>query len=68
VVGDSAWDDDQNRAKRAALDAWIQGVNQRRGFGRWHAAVAFAPEEVEVILKRHVKHASKPAEPAPPAT
>src|SRR3546814_3078765 len=34
-------DDEQNRAKRAALASWVQGVNPKGGFGVWTHAVAF---------------------------
>jgi len=45
-------DDDQNRAKRAALAAWVQGVNQRGGFGRWAADVLFDPAyAMDIILR-----------------
>ena len=39
-------DDDRNRAKRAALSAWVEGVNQKGGFGLWAHAVAFAPSQI----------------------
>lgn len=43
-------DDDQNRAKRSALAAWVDGVNQRGGFGRWAWAVAFEPSQIVDLL------------------
>jgi type III restriction enzyme len=43
-------DDDQNRAKRSALAAWVQGVNEKGGFGNWTHAVAFAPSQIRDIL------------------
>lgn len=46
-------DDDQNRAKRAALSAWVQGVNQRGGFGLWAADVLFDPALVQDLLHSH---------------
>lgn len=46
-------DDDQNRAKRAALSAWVQGVNQRGGFGRWAADVLFDPALANDVLMHH---------------
>jgi type III restriction enzyme len=45
--------DDQNRATRAALSAWVQGVNQRGGFGRWAADVLFEPALANDVLIRH---------------
>jgi type III restriction enzyme len=48
-------DDDQNRAKRAALTAWVQGVNQRGGFGRWASDVLFEPAQVQDVLARHAR-------------
>lgn len=46
-------DDDQNRAKRSALAAWIQGVNENGGFGHWVQDVAFTPHQIQDILQRH---------------
>lgn len=46
-------DDDQNRAKRSALAAWVQGVNQKMGFGTWVHDVAFAPNQFQDILQSH---------------
>jgi type III restriction enzyme len=45
-------DSPQNKAKRAALDEWIQCVNKQGGFGQWIAAVSFNPSDVEGILKK----------------
>lgn len=46
-------DDDQNRAKRAALAVWVDGVNQKGGFGTWAHAVAFEPSEIHDLLAQH---------------
>lgn len=46
-------DDDQNRAKRSALAAWVQGVNEKGGFGAWVHDVAFEPHQIQDILQRH---------------
>ncbi len=46
-------DDDQNRAKRAALATWVKGVNQRGGFGTWVADVAFEPGQIHDIIGHH---------------
>jgi type III restriction enzyme len=46
-------DDEQNRAKRAALDAWVKGVNQKGGFGSWCADVAIEMGRVQDILHAH---------------
>lgn len=46
-------DSDQNRAKRSALDAWVQGVNAKGGFGVWCADVAFQPAQMQDIIERH---------------
>ncbi len=47
-------DDDQNRAKRSALAAWVEGVNQKGGFGRWVCDVVFEPHQIQDLLSRHV--------------
>lgn len=46
-------DDPQNKAKRAALSAWIEGVNQKGGFGVWSYDVAFEPAQLQDILHNH---------------
>jgi type III restriction enzyme len=46
-------DSEQNRAKRATLDAWVQAVNAKGGFGVWTWGVAFEPAQIQDILARH---------------
>jgi len=46
-------DSDQNKAKRASLDAWVKGVNAKGGFGIWCWDVAFDPAKVHDILSTH---------------
>lgn len=46
-------DTEQNRAKRAALDAWVKAVNAKGGFGRWCWDVAFEPAQIQDIVQRH---------------
>lgn len=46
-------DSDQNRAKRAALEVWVKGVNQKGGFGVWCYDVAFDPAQVDRIIADH---------------
>ena len=46
-------DSEQNRAKRAALDAWVQAINAKGGFCLWCADVAFKPAQMQDILARH---------------
>src|SRR5690606_15126592 len=48
-------DDDQNRAKRAALGAWVQGVNQKGGFGIWTHAAAFTPSQIADLVAEAAK-------------
>ncbi|MBX3691719.1 DEAD/DEAH box helicase family protein [Dokdonella sp.] len=48
-------DDEQNRAKRAALAAWVDGVNQKGGFGVWAQAVAYSPSEIPDLLAEAAK-------------
>ena len=45
-------DDEQNRAKRCALDEWAKSVNQHGGFGRWSSAVSFDPGDGSDILTK----------------
>lgn len=46
-------DSEQNRAKRAALDMWVKGVNANGGFGTWCWDVAHQPYQIEDIIHRH---------------
>jgi type III restriction enzyme len=46
-------DSEQNRAKRAALDAWVAAVNAKGGFGVCCWDVAFEPAQIQDILQRH---------------
>jgi type III restriction enzyme len=46
-------DSPQNRAKRTALDVWVQAVNARGGFGVWCWDVAFQPARMQDILSIH---------------
>lgn len=46
-------DSEQNRAKRAALDVWVTGVNAKGGFGIWSRDVAFQPAQIQDILQKH---------------
>jgi len=46
-------DSEQNRAKRAALDAWVKGVNAKGGFGLWCWDVAYQPAQIQDIVDRH---------------
>ena len=46
-------DSEQNRAKRAALDAWVQAVNAKGGFGVWCWDVAFEAAQIQDIIGRH---------------
>ena len=45
-------DSEQDRAKRSALDAWVQAVNAKGGFGTWCWEVAFEPGQVQDLLQR----------------
>jgi type III restriction enzyme len=45
-------DSEQNRAKRAAMDVWVQCVNQQENFGQWYADVVFDPAKLmDTLLK-----------------
>jgi type III restriction enzyme len=46
-------DSEQNQAKRAALDTWINAVNGKGGFGGWYWDVAFKPAQLQDIILRH---------------
>jgi type III restriction enzyme len=46
-------DSEQNRAKRSAMRAWVQGVNTKGGFGVWTCDVAYEMAKVQDILADH---------------
>lgn len=46
-------DSPQNKAKRQALDAWVQGVNTKGGFGAWCWDVAFEMATIQDIINSH---------------
>ena len=43
-------DSPQVRAKKDALDEWVQAVNEHGGFGTWHSEIAFQPADVPDII------------------
>jgi type III restriction enzyme len=45
-------DSEQDKGKRAALDAWMKAVNASGGFGAWAWDVAFQPGQIEDVLKK----------------
>ncbi len=45
-------DSEQNRAKRAALDAWVKAVNAKGGFGVWAWDVAFQPAQMQDVIAK----------------
>lgn len=47
-------DSPQNKAKRDALAEWVDAVNEVGGFGQWSWDVAFGPNEIHDIIKRHL--------------
>jgi type III restriction enzyme len=49
---DQGQDSEQDRAKRAALDTWVKGVNTKGGFGTWCWDVAFEPAQIHDLVQR----------------
>ncbi len=45
-------DSEQNRAKRAALDAWVKAVNAKGGFGAWAWDVVFQPAQIQDAINK----------------
>ena len=46
-------DSEQNRAKRAAMQTWVQAVNEQGGFGNWVFDVVFEPAKIrDVVMER----------------
>lgn len=46
-------DSEQNKAKRVALNGWVQAVNSKGGFGSWCWDVAFQPAQMQDIVGKH---------------
>lgn len=46
-------DSPQNKAKRDALNEWVQAINTTGGFGMWAWDVAFSENEIQDILSKH---------------
>jgi type III restriction enzyme len=44
---------DQNRAKLAAMRAWVEGVNAKGGFGVWSSDVAYEMAKIQDLLAAH---------------
>lgn len=47
-------DTEQNRAKRAAMETWIQAVNEQGGFGSWCFDVVFEPARIRDVVMGHI--------------
>ncbi len=45
-------DSDSARTKRAFLQEWVKAVNNHGGFGVWHEAISYDPNDLTGILKR----------------
>jgi hypothetical protein len=43
-------DNEQNRAKRAAMETWIKSVNEQDGFGHWCFAMVFTPDNIRDVM------------------
>ena len=54
VLETKGQEDDQSRAKRRALEQWVEAVNQHGGFGRWSADVSYNPADLKDILAKHL--------------
>ena len=51
-------DSDQNRAKRRALEMWVQAVNARGGFGIWSwDVVKGEPARIDDVISYHAEEA-----------
>ena len=44
---------DQNRAKHKAMEAWVDAVNSKGGFGTWCSDVAFEMAKVDDLVLKH---------------
>ena len=46
-------DSEQNKAKRVAMETWIQAVNEQGGFGQWCFGVVFDPAKAHDVISQH---------------
>jgi len=46
-------DSEQNRAKRAAMQTWVQAVNEQGGFGQWCFDVVFEPTKIRDMVSTY---------------
>jgi type III restriction enzyme len=46
-------DSEQDRAKRSALNAWVEGINANGGFGIWSWDVALQPAQTWDCIAAH---------------
>lgn len=46
-------DSEQNRAKRAAAEVWVNAVNEQGGFGQWCFDVVFEPAKIKDTVLKH---------------
>lgn len=47
-------DSEQNRAKRAAMQNWVQAINEQGGFGQWCFEVVFDPAKIRDAIYSHL--------------
>ena len=47
-------DSEQNKTKHAFLSEWCKGINQHNGFGKWHWAVSYNPNDLMEIIQNTV--------------
>lgn len=52
VLETKGQDNDENRAKRKALDEWVRAINEHGGFGVWKSDVALSADEFDDALSR----------------
>mgnify|MGYP000866143962 CR=1 FL=1 len=50
---------DEDRAKKHALDLWVNAVNQHGGFGPWASATSRHPGEIDGILNHEASRRSE---------
>ena len=53
-------DSEQNRAKRAAMQTWVDAVNEQGGFGNWVFDVVFEPAKIRDVVIKHAEGVDTP--------
>lgn len=58
-------DSEQNKAKRASMQTWIEAINEQGGFGKWCFEVVLEPSRIRDMVMAHAEDTSRCQEESP---